>query len=150
MSCRFKKYNYLFIITTIWLFSCTTEPYQYIEESYENGSPKKVSYYQSESRQVLLSEINYYESGLKKMEGSYKNGERTGTWTYWYHDGKKWSEGEYHNGKENGLKTVWHINGQKYYEGKLENGFRIGSWSFWNKKGQLLRTINYDIKHNGK
>ena len=106
----------------IWLFACTTQPYEHIKESWEDGSPKKVGYYKSESRHVLLSEIYYYDSGQKRMQGSYKNDERTGIWTYWYRDGKTWSQGEYKKGKENGLKTVWHINGQKYYEGKLKDG----------------------------
>jgi antitoxin component YwqK of YwqJK toxin-antitoxin module len=130
---------------SIFIFtSCTMKPFEVVEETYPSGTPKTVKYYKNESKEILLSEINYYEDGAKKMEGSYENGERSGKWSYWYPNDKLWSQGVYKDGKENGLKTVWHSNGQKYYEGNTKDDKRIGIWKFWNDKGELLKEEDYD------
>jgi antitoxin component YwqK of YwqJK toxin-antitoxin module len=123
---------------------CKIKPFEVVEETYPSGSPKTVKYYNNESKETLLSEINFYEDDAKKMEGSYENGERTGQWSYWYPDGKLWSQGVYKNGKENGLKTVWRSNGEKYYEGNTKEDKRIGVWKFWDEKGELLKEVDYD------
>jgi len=130
----------------ISLSACTNKSIEIIEQTYPDGTPKTVRYYKSESKEVLLKEILYYEDGPKKMEGAYKKDERDGLWSYWYPDGKLWSQGVYKDGKENGLKTVWHENGQKYYEGKLDYGTRIGIWNFWDKEGTLLKEVDYNKK----
>ncbi len=132
------------VISFLLIVSCTVKPFEVVEETYPSGSPKTVKYYNNESKEILLSEINYYEDGTKKMEGAYENGERTGKWSYWYPDGKLWSQGVYKNGKENGLKTVWHSNGQKYYEGNTKEDKRTGVWKFWDEKGELLKQVDYD------
>jgi len=80
------------------------------------------------------------------MEGSFKNKERIGKWSYWYPNGNLWSEGHYKDGVENGIKTVFHENGEKYYEGKLKEGKRIGIWKFWDQDKNLLKEVNYDKK----
>jgi antitoxin component YwqK of YwqJK toxin-antitoxin module len=132
------------LISIFIVVSCTTKPFEVVEETYPSGKPKTVKYYNNESKETLLSEINYYEEGAKKMEGSYLNGERSGKWSYWYSDGKLWSQGFYKNGKENGLKTVWHSNGKKYYEGTSIDDKRTGIWKFWDENGELLKEVDYD------
>ncbi|OQX72243.1 MAG: hypothetical protein B6D61_14440 [Bacteroidetes bacterium 4484_249] len=140
-----SKFILLFFpMLLISITACTNKPVEVIEQTYDDGTPKTVRYYKSESKEVLLKEILYYEDGQKKMEGAFKKDERTGQWSYWYPDGKLWSQGVYKDGKENGLKTVWHENGQKYYEGKLDDGKRIGVWKFWGKDGKLLKEVDYD------
>lgn len=138
-----RKLN-LLLISVLLLVSCTKKPFEVVEESYPSGKPKTVKYYKNESKETLVSEINYYEDGAKKMEGSYVNGERSGKWSYWYADGKLWSQGFYKNGKENGLKTVYHVNGKKYYEGNNTDDKRTGIWKFWNENGELLKEVDYD------
>jgi len=140
-----RRFIMLFLpMLLISLLACTTKPIEIVEQTYPDGTPKTVRYYKSESKEVLLKEILYYEDGQKKMEGAFKKDERTGQWSYWYPDGKLWSQGEYKDGKENGLKTVWHENGQKYYEGKLDYGNGIGVWKFWGKDGKLVKEVDYE------
>lgn len=138
-----KNIKYFFIPVILWFLSCTSEPLKVVEDTWPNGQEKTVKFYSNNSKKELLKEVLYYEDGTKREEGKYKNGERTGLWTYWYPNGNKWSQGIYENGIENGLKTTWHENGQKYYEGKLKNGNRVGVWKFWDKNGKLLKQIDY-------
>jgi len=84
----------------ISLSACTNKSIEIIEQTYPDGTPKTVRYYKSESKEVLLKEILYYEDGQKKMEGAYKKDERDGLWSYWDPDGKLWSQGVYKDGKE--------------------------------------------------
>lgn len=137
---KFLLLNFAFI----FLFACSTKPVEVVEDIFPDGTPKTVKYYKSNSKEVVVKEVLFYEDGQKKLEGAYKNGERTGKWSYWYTNGNLWSQGEYKKGLENGLKTVWHENGQKYYEGHLKDGTRIGIWNFWEKDGTLIKEINYD------
>jgi antitoxin component YwqK of YwqJK toxin-antitoxin module len=134
------------VFAVLLISACHYKAVEVIEETYENGNPKTVKYYKDEAKEILIKEILYYEDGTKKLEGSYKNGERTGEWSYWYPNGNLWSRGSYKAGIDNGLKTVWHENGQKYYEGDLKDGKRIGVWKFWEKDGSLIKEINYDEK----
>jgi len=126
------------------LISCMRQPFEVTEDTYSNGNSKLVKYYTDETRTVLLKEIRYYENGTKRMEGEYRDAQRTGQWSYWYPDGKLWSQAVYKKGKENGLRTVWHKNGQKYYEGKSVDDQRKGVWKFWDETGKLVKEIDYD------
>jgi len=139
---RIRKIGIFF--AAFLIFSCATTPYEYVEETYPDGKPKTVRYYKDENKAELLREILYYDNGNKRMEGSFKNDERTGMWSYWYPDGSIWSEGVYKDGEEHGLKTVYYENGQKYYEGTMIDGVRTGKWLFWDREGNLIKEINYD------
>lgn len=139
-----KKLHYLILLIPFWLASCTSTPLEVVEETYSDSIAKTVRIYKDESKEILLKEVQYYEDGQKKLEGAFKDGQRTGQWQYWYADGKLWSQGVYKKGIENGLKTIWHPNGQKYYEGKLKMGERVGIWKFWDKEGNLIKEIDYD------
>ena len=128
----------------IWLCSCGSEPYEYVELTYSGGEPHLVKYYKTDKKEVLLKKIEYWENGQKRIEGKYKNGTRHGEWIAWYDNGNLWSKANYDEGIENGVKTVWHKNGQKYYEGPIVNDERTGTWKFWNKEGELVKEVDYD------
>ena len=132
------------IITILILLGCSEKAFEVVEETFEDGSPKTVKYYKDEAKEKLIKEILYYEDGTKKLEGSYKNKERTGEWSYWYPNGNLWSRGFYKDGIDHGLKTVWHENGQKYYKGDQKDGKRVGVWKFWDKDGNVIKEIDYD------
>lgn len=137
------KKTILLYLVVLGFCSCS-EPYEYVETTYSDGSPEIVKYYRSEDKTVLLRKIEYYENGQKRMEGAYKSGKRNGEWTAWYEDGTLWSKGFYDEGVENGMKTVWHPNGQKYYEGPVVNDERTGTWKFWNEEGKLVKEVDYN------
>jgi len=135
----------LFPFLLILISGCLkTKLFESIESTHTDGTARIVKYYKNESKKNLVKEVRYWENGNKSMEGSYKNGKRTGQWTAWYSDGEIWSTGEYKDGLEHGLKTVYHENGQKYYEGAIKNEKRKGAWQFWDKEGKLIKEINYD------
>lgn len=137
-----SKLIQLFIV--VLLVSCSSMPYEVVEERFSNGAPKVIKYYKSESKEVLLREIQFYNDSSKYMEGSYKEGRRDGTWTAWYQNGNVWSTGKYKDGQEHGKKTVYHENGRKYYEGMVMDEQRQGTWTFWDESGEVIKTIDYD------
>jgi len=135
---------------TRWFFlvlvilSCSSNTFEFVEESYSDGTPKLVRFYKNDSKEVLLKETQFYHGGAKYLEGHYKNGERNGTWTAWYQNGNVWSTGKYKKGIENGKKTVYHENGQQYYEGEVKDEKRVGVWTFWDKEGSFIKEIDYN------
>ena len=93
-----------------------------------------------------------YNNGEKKSEGTLKDGEPDGVWTYWHENGQKESEGTYKNGKEDGKWTRWYENGQKRVEKNYKDGEEIGStdWEYYSN-GQKRVERNYkDGKEDGK
>ena len=131
----------------IWmLWACQPTPFEHVQSTYDNGKPKLIRTYKSKDMKVLIKETSFYPDGGKKMEGSFKNDLRDGTWSYWYSNGNLWSRGNYEKGNEKGIKTVWHENGQKYYEGYSDNGVRKGIWKYWDETGKIIKEINYDKK----
>ena len=73
--------------------------------------------YQQDSQNPYSGEVfELFNNGNKKLEGSYKNGEKNGKWTVWYENGQKGSEITYKNGKLDELWTQWNENGQKETE----------------------------------
>ena len=133
------------ILLILVTFACESkiEPVKVIEDTYKDGVPYIIRYYKTEKKEVLIKETTYYQSGKKKMEGTFKNGKRDGLWQAWFPDGTLWSEGEYKEGEEMGSKTVYYENGKKFFSGNIKNGQRTGEWSFWNKDGKLLKKITY-------
>jgi antitoxin component YwqK of YwqJK toxin-antitoxin module len=128
----------LFIIT-----SCSREK-RVVEESYPDGSPKKVCLYtgRGENKQ-MLRETTYYPNGKPQMDGAYKNNKRDGQWIYWYENGSKWSEGYFREGKNEGKRLTYFENGKVRYEAYYSEGIRVGIWKFFDDKGKLLQEINY-------
>ena len=43
--------------------------------------------------------IEYWSNGMMKEEGTLKNGEQDGKWTWWYENGQKWKERTYKDGE---------------------------------------------------
>ena len=78
----------------------------------------------------------WYENGQKKLEGTFKDGERDGLVTSWFENGQKGWEGTYKDGEPDGLVTQWKANGQKKLEGTFKDGERDGLYTFWYDNGQ--------------
>ena len=114
------------------------------EESYPDGSPKRVCIYtgKGESRE-LIRETTYYPNKQAQMEGTYKDGKRDGKWNYWYENGKPWSEGTFIRGKSDGKRTTYFENGKVRYEGFYKEDMRVGKWRFFDENGRLLQEVDY-------
>lgn len=102
-----------------------------------------------------------------KIEGSYKNDERHGTWIEWHQSARKYygyfkrpyldmtgyyqadfedkkiSEEQYIGGKKNGLRTYWFQNGQKKSETHYIDDMVNGSQIKWYKNGQKKEQRKY-------
>lgn len=143
-----KKSNFLYLIAfVLFLTSCASGLEETVKESYEDGSPKVVQYYDNHGdERHMVEEAYYYPDGQVRMRGTYLDGEKHGTWTSWYDNGNKWSTGQYTNGVNDGIIITWHENGQKYYEGHFTAGARTGIWRFWDEQGELIKEIDYNKK----
>ena len=143
-----KKLNFLYLIVLVFLSTgCAAGLEEAVKESYEDGSPKVVQYFDNhgDDRQ-MVEEAYYYADGQLRMRGTYLDGEKHGTWTSWYNNGNKWSTGQYTSGRHDGITTTWPENGKKYYEGYYEQDVRTGIWRFWDEKGELIKEIDYSKK----
>jgi len=134
-----------FIILSFFMVSCKFE-YKVVEETYPDGSAKRVCVYKGKGEgRELLKETTYYPDKQVQMEGAYKDNKRDGKWTYWHENGKVWSEGFFKNGKSDGKRTTYFENGKIRYEGFYKEETRIGKWSFYDENGRLLQEIDYSL-----
>jgi antitoxin component YwqK of YwqJK toxin-antitoxin module len=142
-----KKYLVVFLFSFI-AASCNRQQ-SVVEESYPDGSPKKVCLYigRGENRQ-MIRETTYYSNGKLQMDGTYKNNQRDGQWIYWYENGSKWSEGFFREGKNDGKRLTYFENGKIRYEAYYKDGVRAGKWKFFDEKGKLLQEIDYSAPAN--
>ena len=93
--------------------------------------------------------VEWYNDGIKKVEGIYKSGMMNDYWTFYYENGNVKCEGSYENGNGeeidlgipgNGMVGKWTIrydNGQKRREGTYKDGKEDGLWIEWNKDGSV-------------
>jgi antitoxin component YwqK of YwqJK toxin-antitoxin module len=138
------KVNFLvFIFTLSFLVSCNSEN-KVVEESYPDGSPKRVCVYKGKGEnREMIKETTYYPNKQMQMEGTYSNGKRDGKWMYWYENGKMWSDGLFIKGKSDGKRTTYFENGKVRYEGSYKEDMRVGKWRFFDEQGRLLQEVDY-------
>jgi antitoxin component YwqK of YwqJK toxin-antitoxin module len=83
----------------------------------------------------------YGPNGLKKYEGTYKDGAPNGLMQQWYENGKKWISHQGF-GQENGSFRSWHKNGVLGYHCNLINDQENGIVKSWYENGQLEYELN--------
>lgn len=132
----------LMLLTT----SCRLQQ-KVIEETYPDGSPKRVCIYKGKGEnREMIRETTYYENKQMQMDGEYKDGKRNGLWISWYMNGNKWSEGSFKNGKSDGKRVTYFENGKVRYEGEYKNDLRTGKWRFFDETGKLLTEQDFSIQ----
>jgi len=122
--------NILLIICLSLLFACNSET----QKETENQNA-------TEERKVE-NFVEYYPSGIKKVEGKKVNGERHGRWVYYYDNGFMWSEGEYYYGKREGYSVVYYKDGRKKMKGQYSEDEKVGVWHFWDEDGNLTKSLD--------
>jgi len=128
----------LLVLLVFLAASCRFEQ-KVIEETYADGSPKRVCIYKGKGEnREMIQETTYYENKQMQMDGEFKDGKRNGLWISWYVNGKKWSEGTYKNGMSDGKRITYFENGKVRYEGMYKNDQRVGKWRFYDETGKLL------------
>ncbi|MAX79269.1 MAG: hypothetical protein CL843_03730 [Crocinitomicaceae bacterium] len=142
-----KKWIFLFLFP-IGVISCTpVEQVDVILSKHSNDSSKVVRQFEvsDSDDSIPVFEIEYYNNGQVKMEGSLNaKGNREGIWKAYYPDGKLWSDGAFKDGKSHGKRTVYFENGQIQSLGEYTNGKQSGVWQFWDKNGKLLDEKKYN------
>jgi antitoxin component YwqK of YwqJK toxin-antitoxin module len=138
-----KNCTFLLILILGLLAACSRE-HKVVEESYPDGSPKRVIIYlgKGENRE-MIRETTFYPNKQMQMDGAYKNSKRDGKWMYWYENGKVWSEGYFINGKSDGKRTTYFENGKVRYEGFYKEDMRVGKWRFFDESGRMLQEVDY-------
>jgi antitoxin component YwqK of YwqJK toxin-antitoxin module len=132
------------LVVAGFLAGCGGSYSQEITEKHADGSTRTILYYKEVDGGKQLYKIEeFYEDGVKRVEGYYRNDERDGRWNSWHDNGKIWSVAHYKEGKLHGKQTVYYPSGQKFYEGRFENGLRNGVWKFWNEQGVLENEKTY-------
>jgi antitoxin component YwqK of YwqJK toxin-antitoxin module len=130
-------------LIVFYLYSCRSE-HKVVEETNPDGSPKRVCIYKGDgASRELIKETTYYPNGKPQMEGTYKEGQRDGKWTYWHENGNLWSEGLFKTGKADGKRTTYFVNGKVQYEGTYKEDMRVGVWRFFDENGRLLKEADY-------
>ena len=92
----------------------------------------------SEDLTDVVKEVEYYNNGQKKIEKSYKNGQKHGKLLTWFENGQIWQEENWKNGKLDGKLLTWYPNGNLMGEGNYKDGKEHGKWTGWFQDGKLL------------
>jgi len=139
-----KNHTYTTIVLLMFLASSCRFEQKVIEETYPDGTPKRVCIYKGKGEnREMIRETTYYENKQKQMEGEFKDGKRNGLWVSWYMNGRKWSEGSFKNGKSEGKRATYFENGKLRYEGAYKNDERVGKWRFYDEAGKLITEEDY-------
>ena len=125
----------------LMLASCGNGLTEKVVNTYANGQPSKVYYYDREGQWVR--EIEYYESGLVKMEGSVENDLRNGEWIAYFPDGKIQSKGSFKDGVRVGSSKVYYENGHLWMDGFYMDDHKCGEWIFYDEQGYETNRVNY-------
>ena len=137
--------------------SCTSKPQEEVIERWNNKTPKVVHQYINKSDSTF-KQLEYYESGMLRMENNYLKSVLHGTQSGFHESGIKGAEYNYNHGVRHGYFGTWYesgilkseyliseglvTSGGNYYD----NGQLIGSLTFVN--GQIVFGIYYH--KNGK
>lgn len=142
-----RKIFYLVFISLVVAACNTEEPVKkIIDEQYEDGTPKKVSYEHekgTDSTDAKFKEETYYKNGQIRHQGELKNGLKHGHWIFYYENGNVWSEGDFVEGVRNGPSVAYHKNGNKRMEGAYKDGKQVGEWKFYNDKGEYVKSEQF-------
>ena len=82
--------------------------------------------------------VSYHQNGQKSYEGTYKDGELDGLFTWYYENGQKRAEETYIDGELDGLDTTWYENGQKKVEGTRKDG-KLIVVTWWDEDGNVIK-----------
>ena len=98
------KHTLLIITALMLIVGCSESDAQQkvitVTETYNDGDVSKISYHKITGNKIeLVKEINWYKNEQKGSEGTYKDGEEDGLWTYWHENGQKAEEETYKDGE---------------------------------------------------
>ena len=132
----------LIIVCAFLIFySCSAQLTEKIEVTYPNGQPELVLMLDKSGE--CVKRIDYYDTGLVKMEGALKDGKREGQWKAYFPDGRPQSIGYFKNDLREGKALVYWDNGNLRSDGFYKAGKHCGKWKWYDEQGNLLREEDY-------
>lgn len=131
----------LFFSMALVLAACTPRLTEKVVGTYPDGNIQKAQYCNRKGE--CVKEVEYYESGQVKMEGSMKGEKREGEWKAYFPDGRVQSIGTFVNGLRTGKATIWQENGNLLQDGFFEEGKHVGKWKFYDEQGNLMKEVDF-------
>lgn len=77
----------------------------------------------------------YYQNGVLKTKGNFKNNKAEGHWTYYYENGTPRMEGDFQQGVQSGYWKYYYENGTLSMEGKINKDIKEGPWLYYFENG---------------
>ena len=136
-----KIHLFLSLSIVLFLAACGDGLTEKVVESYDNGQPTVVRYYNNDNQ--CIREVHYYDNGALYMEGEMAGDVRNGKWTSYFPDGKVQSSGYFKDDRRTGQSLVYYENGNLWMDGCYRDGSRIGPWYYYDEQGYPTDTINY-------
>jgi antitoxin component YwqK of YwqJK toxin-antitoxin module len=142
-----KRNVFAVLLPMLLLLACKPALVEEVTESYPDGSPRVVRYYEEhDGIRDLVQEKAFYPDHKLMYEGAFKDNRKHGKWTVYYKNGNRWSVGYFKDGLDDGKRTTYHENGKKNFEGKYNKGEMVGKWRFYDENGKLIKEIDYTKK----
>ncbi|NTX01453.1 toxin-antitoxin system YwqK family antitoxin [Myxococcus sp. CA040A] len=88
--------------------------------------------------------VDFWANGQKQSEGQYKDGFRTGHWTFYDTNGVKTGETQFVNNDYHGQRVQFHPNGAKKMEQTWVKGLREGVEATYTADGQKVSELRYE------
>lgn len=127
---------------------------------YENGRPEKEVYFDTPKGELVMHGPyrEWFESGVEKVSGFYRDNMKTGYWQEWDDKGRIRFEGHYKNGNKVGLWIVYEDWFSDFLTERLwlqkgeysEKGKKDGEWRYRDKDNLMDGTEKVEIYKNGK
>ncbi len=170
------KRIYLIIISLLFLSKSYSQNYRevsvlgdtfYVCPEYFNGNiefpdslpdGKWIQYHKQDSTKIAFMLIylggkpngemrGFHSNEIKMVEGYYKEGKRSGEWTWWFENGKIDGHEAWKDDKKNGLWVFYNKQSVKTYQGFYKNGRKEGKWKYYDAQGRIMYEETYK---NGK
>ncbi|NTX52444.1 toxin-antitoxin system YwqK family antitoxin [Myxococcus sp. CA039A] len=87
--------------------------------------------------------VDFWANGKKQSEGQYKDGFRSGHWTFYDANGVKTGETQFENNDYHGKRVEFHPNGAKKLEQSWVKGKREGVEATYTEDGQKASEVRY-------
>lgn len=95
--------------------------------------------------------VEYFATGEKRAEGSYKEGRKDGDWTYYHRSGKVEQRGKFMNGSAHGQWQWYYESGSLHREELYRKGKEDGRSVEYDEEGRVITQGEYvDGRREGK
>ncbi len=112
-----------------------------IVNTYANGQERAVVYtVKGDPTEAIVKEVHYFEDGKVQVEGTLKNKQRHGVWTFYHDNGNVWSTGAFDNGKSVGCFHIYEPDGTLKIKSYYENNQKVKEDYY--KEGKLFKSVD--------